>query len=158
MNVIFLDIDGVLNSAEYDSNRNEKDGNIDLTRLPLLKEIVDKTNAKIVLSSSWRKVWFKDISLCDIVGKELSDTFNSAGLEIYDKTPVLGRRKDEIKAWLQNNPHIENYAIIDDMTFGWEELSDHLVKTNALIGRGLEQTHVDSAIKILTYKDGKSKL
>ena len=58
--VIFLDIDGVLNSLAYDRGRKENDGNIDETRLPLIKQIVDETQAKIVLSSSWRTHWNKD--------------------------------------------------------------------------------------------------
>lgn len=56
MRVIFLDFDGVLNSAVYDRTRDlTKNTSIDETRLPLLKQIVDRTNAKIVLSTSWRK-------------------------------------------------------------------------------------------------------
>ena len=58
MKVIFLDIDGVLNSRRYDAKR-DKNGNtnIDETRLPLVKRIVDATGARIVLSSSWRNDW-----------------------------------------------------------------------------------------------------
>ena len=59
MKIIFLDIDGVLNSAKYDKKRTADDGNIDTTRLPLLKHIVDSTKAKIVLTSTWRKFWEK---------------------------------------------------------------------------------------------------
>lgn len=52
MKVIFLDIDGVLNSFIYDLERKEGETAIDHTRLPLLKRIVDETGAIIVLSSS----------------------------------------------------------------------------------------------------------
>lgn len=56
MKVIFLDIDGVLNSRTYDRKRNwNEQTDIDETRLPLIKEIVDATDAKIVLSSTWRQ-------------------------------------------------------------------------------------------------------
>ena len=51
MKIIFLDIDGVLNSRVYDRKRNwNEQTDIDETRLPLIKEIVDATDAKIVLS------------------------------------------------------------------------------------------------------------
>ena len=56
MKVIFLDIDGVLNSIKFDRLR-MRDGRsdfIDESRLPLLKQIVDSTNAVIVLSTTWR--------------------------------------------------------------------------------------------------------
>ena len=38
MKVIFLDIDGVLNSAIYERDKRKDQGNIDETRLPLLKK------------------------------------------------------------------------------------------------------------------------
>ena len=55
MKVIFLDIDGVLNSGAYDRRRNWNElTDIDESRLPLVKQIVDQTGAVIVLSSTWR--------------------------------------------------------------------------------------------------------
>mgnify|MGYP003308514771 CR=1 FL=1 len=48
MKVIFLDIDGVLNSVRYDRERTPEQGNVDETRLPLLKRIVDAAQAQIV--------------------------------------------------------------------------------------------------------------
>ena len=46
MKILFLDIDGVLNSRAYDRRRNwDEQTNIDETRLPLLREIVDRTGA-----------------------------------------------------------------------------------------------------------------
>lgn len=51
MRVIFLDIDGELTYTGY---RNEKTHNIDPKKVALLKEIVETTDAKIVLSSSWK--------------------------------------------------------------------------------------------------------
>ena len=71
MKVIFLDIDGVLNSIAFDRERINEQGNIDETRLPLLKQILDETGALIVLSSLWRKHWDKEPSLCDNLGADL---------------------------------------------------------------------------------------
>lgn len=43
MKIIFLDIDGVLNSRAYDRKRNwNEQTDIDETRLPFIKEIVDR--------------------------------------------------------------------------------------------------------------------
>lgn len=150
MKILFLDIDGVLNSAKYDKSRSENDGNIDPTRLPILKRLVDATDAKVVLTSTWRKFWEKEESRNTETGKELNKVFASVGLEIFDKTPIVGHRKDEILSWLEANPKTEHFCIIDDIAFGWDELSDFVVKTNPLIGRGLEQCHADMAIKILS--------
>ncbi len=57
MKIIFLDIDGVLNSRQYDAERGTAEGNIDVSRLLLLKQLIDQTGAKIVLTSSWRRHW-----------------------------------------------------------------------------------------------------
>lgn len=56
---IFLDIDGVLNSATYFYGKKRLEGEIetdmvDEKKVKLLKEIVDKSGAKIIVSSSWR--------------------------------------------------------------------------------------------------------
>ena len=51
MNIVFLDVDGELTYSDYD---NDETANIDIEKVKLLKEICDKTNAKVVISSSWR--------------------------------------------------------------------------------------------------------
>ncbi len=151
MKVIFLDIDGVLNSRAYDRERTISDGNIDLTRLPLLSKIVERTGARIVMSSSWRIHWDKASEACDAIGEELNETFISAGLEIYDKTPVIGDRAKEISAWIKVHPEVDGYVILDDIFGGWGEHEEHLVKTSPLIGRGLGEKHVSDAIRILEH-------
>ena len=151
MKVLFLDIDGVLNSHKYDLTRMPDEGNIDETRLPLLFEIIVRTDAKIVLSSSWREHhWSKEADMSDAVGWELDELFGRYGLEIFDKTPVLPNndRSEEIKRWLADH-EAEHFVILDDLRFGWGDLDPFVVKTSYRIGRGLEQKHVDAAIKLL---------
>jgi len=156
MKVIFLDIDGVLNSRAYDKKRDiNAQTNIDETRLPLVKRIVEETGAKIVLSSTWREDCEKDPDICREDGVYINQTFSKFGLEIFDKTPFLGicaDRSEEIKTWLEETPHkIESFVIIDDYRFVWGSLSDNFVKTNPNFGLGLEEEHVLKAIKILNY-------
>lgn len=153
MKVIFLDLDGVLNSVKYDRERDISTRSyIDGSRLPLLKEIVEETGAKIVFSSAWRKHWNEDTALCDEEGKYIVDLFASYGLTIYDKTPefeLFTPRKQEIAAWLNDHPEVKKFVILDDARFGWEELAPYFVGTNMYIGRGLEPEHVEKAIAIL---------
>ena len=152
MKVIFLDIDGVLNSIAFDRERTSEHGNIDETRLPLLKQILDETGALIVLSSSWRKHWDKESSLCDNLGVEINSIFGIYDIAIYDKTPQLqsNDRAEEIRWWLSQNEMVKSFVILDDIAFGWGlDLQDHLVKTNCRIGRGLECQHVIRAIELL---------
>lgn len=154
MKIIFLDIDGVLNSRMYDRMRNwNEQTDIDETRLPLIKEIVDATGAKIVLSSTWRKHWDKDENLCDRDGRYINETFAKFCLSVYDKTPDIGAgapRKAEVSKWLKDTAEsIEAFVIIDDYRYGWEELSERFVKTEPNFRLGIEREHAERAIAIL---------
>ena len=154
MKILFLELDGVLNSREYDSKRNwNEQTDIDETRLPLVREIIDNTGAKIVLISTWRSHWNRDENLCDEDGIYINSLFSKYGLAIYDKTPDLGllsKRKDEVKAWLaEHTGEVERFAILDDYRFGWDGLSDFYIHTNPNYGLGLEEEHVEKAIVLL---------
>ena len=154
MKVIFLDFDGVLNSAQYDKIRDlVSNTNLDETRMPLLKRIVDETGAVIVLSTSWRSHWHKKENECSPIGVWINAIFAKYGMTIYDKTPQLsfqaGRQK-EILSWLEYPPErVESYVILDDDGLGWGKLSDRLIKTSPHIGKGLEEEHVQKAIALL---------
>ena len=52
MNYIFLDVDGVLNSEIYLSSHLDDDAVLDENAIKLLAELVNKTDAKVILSSS----------------------------------------------------------------------------------------------------------
>ncbi len=154
MKVIFLDIDGVLNSVMYDAERGDesRDTRIDMTRVALLAEIVKRTGAEIVLSSTWRDDWDKDPTVAGDDGKYIDKCLASYGLSIMDKTPELDYsddRKDEIIAWLvAREERIDSFVVLDDIGCGWGEISDRVVVTNPY-GYGLEQRHVNTAIFIL---------
>lgn len=135
MKVIFLDVDGVLNCS---STRERFEGyiGVEQNKIALIKEIVDKTDAKIVLSSTWRLdfLWFND-------GRSVKlDTFNylkdelaKQDLEIFDVTPSHndGWRGREIKEWLDNHTEVENYAVIDDNIYDIVlECKGHVVQTS----------------------------
>lgn len=127
MKVIFLDVDGVLNSEDDLMIYREKNNitgcilyvEVEDRPLKLLKEIVDKTSSKIVVSSSWR-VGCERSGRESIFGKELYEKLEKRlkdyEMEIYDITPYLGvgtQRGDEIREWLSNN-ETENFVILDD--------------------------------------------
>lgn len=163
MNIIFLDIDGVLNTNEsfkkeyYKSKELNRDRiyPIDEERLLYLLEIVKLTNAKIVLTSSNRLNFIKvDNKLIPLngIGKDIINSFNRYNLSIYDITPYDNNRirGNEIKMWLENNNNVDNYIIIDDEEVGLELYKDKLIKTN--INNevyGLNVRHIDKAIKKL---------
>lgn len=153
MKIIFLDIDGVLNSSDYRKQMGIQYFSeiIDRRKMPLLKKIVEETDAKIVLSTSWRKFWDEGESQMDPVGQYINDVFAEYGLTIYGKTPVMEEsgRNAEIKAWLDGKWYVDNYVILDDKDFGWSpELRAHFIRTD-LNGDGLEGVQAQETIDVL---------
>ena len=147
MKVIFLDIDGVLNSDEYIDRAKNSQGierHIDIDKVKLLKKAINETGAKTVLTSSWRNS--KDIGpLREFLAK----------YEIYfDATPFINwERGLEIKQWLLEHNRVEDYIILDDEIYDSfdKEMLRHLVKVSDANGRrlgeGLTQKDIDTIIK-----------
>ena len=147
--VIFLDFDGVLNSAKYLLGCGECGMAIDPTRMVLIKQIVAATDAKIVLSTSWREHWSKDWVNCDSTGVLINSIFSIYGLQIWDKTPELhARRETEIKSWLDMHPEVENFVVLDDRLLSADYSNGHFIKTSNYFD-GLDEMDVQKAIEIL---------
>ena len=135
MEIIFLDVDGVLNSVQDRFSWTiESD-----KHLILLSCIVRRTNAKIVVSSSWR-----NCGLLDTLKKRLNDFLMS----IYDKTKDIGERGLEIKEWLDSHNGVESFVILDDEDFDIKSyFPNNFVKTNEKVG--LQKEDVEKCIAIL---------
>lgn len=158
--IIFLDVDGVLNSQSYHLRCKLNDNSeweIDEECVKNLKTIVDKTGADIVLSSTWRRM--KDSHRLSI---RLNMILDKYGLHISGKTPWLhGERPKEIKTWLDNyiskGNGIKSFVILDD-DFSVDEykkygLENNVVKTSFYEENGgLRMEHVEKAIYILERK------
>lgn len=160
MKAIFLDIDGVLNCG-YSESRCGKYVGIDDDKVELLKQIVDKTGAIIVLSSSWRLGHTRYGQSLEHHHEYMNEKLGKYGLKIYDVTPELSRHGDlrgkEINTWLQEHTdlNIESWVVLDDEFF-WDfdlpqyDILDHWVRTDYYDPEGgLSQEHVDKAIEIL---------
>lgn len=168
MKIIFLDIDGVLNSNEYYNSlsNEEKHGyeyDIDIEKVKLLKEIVDATDAEIVLSSTWRMLREIDEEPALPMFTYLENVLKQYGMEIKDYTPVISNNRPlEIKTYLygldleieNNNLETINFISLDD------DFTEKEYKEVGLIGcliqtsywrspGGLQPEHVEQAIKIL---------
>ena len=156
MKIIFLDIDGVLNSSDYRQRMGMDYFSqiIDRRKMTLLKHIVEETGAEVVLSSTWRKFWNPGENQLDPAGQYIHDIFREYGLWIHSKTAVLERagRNEEIQAWLARYPYVDGYVILDDKDFGWSDaLRAHFVQTD-LNGDGLEESQVQRIIDVLKEK------
>lgn len=144
MNVLFLDIDGVLNNlAMYKCpntvwRSNQTDIIMDLDNMQCLKELVFLTGCKIVLSTSWRTL-----------GNRIRYVFQEADLPpIEDATPVLGMnaRAEEIQQYLLEHPDVDRYVILDDCDVFPGDIHNHLVQTNPMTGLTMEDVRKACAI------------
>ncbi len=152
MKIVFLDIDGVLNSEKYVCKANGVGVVIDPKRMFLLKQIIDSTGAKIVLSTSWREHWDKSSEKCDASGKQINDIFSKFDLQIFDKTPKINSgREQEIKSWLDEHPRVQNFIVLDDKFLSADFLKGHFIKTSNYYD-GLDETDVKKAIDILNNR------
>jgi len=154
MKIIFLDIDGVLNVIPEDHD--QFGGTFHKNFVENLRAIVEKTGAKIVITSTWRhggRQTMKDMwQYRDLPG------------EMFDITPYLGhdvQRGEEIKHWLAIHPDVDGYVIIDDDRDMLLDQLHHFVWTFNNIdhsdfvdmGYGLTKECTNKAILILTkYK------
>lgn len=145
MKILFLDIDGVLNSMEdFVESKVFKDTTVNFglsvisrQKLAMLQHIVEETGCKIVVSSSWRKMYSLD---------EIHQNFCRRGWTlsrdiIIDRTPDLrsGFRGHEIVKWMEkyNSEGLEeitSFAILDDDSDFQEELRHVFVHTKGVIG------------------------
>lgn len=153
MKIIFLDVDGVLNSIDSEDRFHCFIG-LDYSGIKLLKEIVDATEAEIVLVSTWKTSWSKDGSRPDSLGAYLDQRLAEEGLTITDKTDgSMNERGHGIVDWLFEHP-TESWIVLDDEIFeDYEEcgIMPHLIKTSFYDG-GLKEKHVEMAINLLNQE------
>lgn len=164
MKYIFLDIDGVLNSKKWGDSDAYKQAtagmsdaevmliahhlHLDPDALKLINDLVKRSGAKVILSSTWRGKYS-----C----QEMTDMMKSRGgdFEISDATPVLfgkvhssriprGKEIGHFLRLLEEWP--EAYVILDDHD---DMLShkDFLIQTDVKVG--ITQDDVERALKIL---------
>lgn len=168
--VLFLDIDGVLNTERWHDRCVEAGAayadnfgyDFDPEAVEGLRRIVDETGADIVISSSWKfwglstmqKLWASR----DLPGKVIDVTPNNVSddmlLSVDLDTMMLPAGKgSEIKEWLTANGNPDSYAILDDMDDMLPEQQSRFVQTDPSVG--ITREDADRVITILTGKAPK---
>ena len=161
--VIFLDIDGVLNTgwwySQMDKNTpKDKYGYaFDPNAVSNLKKIIDETGADIVISSSWKSFGISELEdmwqdrglpgkLIGITPNTVSDELLlNADLNHMERFSIRGM---EIKEWLdKHGKNVSHYVIIDDMDNFLPDQQPYFVQTNPEVG--ITKEDIDMAIKIL---------
>lgn len=170
MRVLFLDIDGVLNSDAYlkanpgSFDRSGPDAYVsmfDPAACARLRTVLTVTGAKLVISSSWRVV-HRD--------EEIARYLAARGITtpIVGHTPQLiddvvdhanvvraAQRGDEIAAWLKEHPEVHAYAVVDDSD-DMDAVRDRFVRTTWAHGMLDEHVHrlVRHLMRPLKFVDG----
>ena len=171
MKIIFLDVDGELTYSDYENSETE---NIDIEKVKLLKEICDKGNAKVVISSSWRG----SETYTPRIYHTLINILVNNGIEVLGDTPYIDckyeddvpeiiamttleelpnfkmkhgtGRAAEIQKYI-NEHDVENFVILDDEDWDWSDYGygKHWIQPTWFGNGGLQREHVDMAIEIL---------
>jgi len=146
MNIIFLDIDGVLVSSNHLLTNGRNREEFDPQCVLYLNELLQKTEAKIVISSNWRRIY----SL-----HELRYLFQKNNVldRIIGVTPFFNlttMRGDEIQAYLTHSKDkISNFVIFDDEE-NMLNLSDHYIQTHFQVG--IQKKDIEQAFQFFTSK------
>jgi hypothetical protein len=171
MNLLFLDVDGVLNGF-YTKERIAGYCFVEDEKVQLLKEFVQRNNLKIILSSTWRYGYYyerkikedKTFVTSPEIEKDITlyhafvDKLKKFELEIYDYTDIIDEKNRglEINSFLVNYPgEIEKIIILDDIN-NVKPVGRFFVRTSMV--DGLTERHIKKAEKILKEQaEGKIK-
>ena len=127
MKYIFLDIDGVLNAP---GDKDLIEGIVAKDKLDLLKELINKTNSKVIIISS-RRLYKEDR---DLVLKALDDIYDD--ISFISNKLTSKYRKDEINDFLLTHPCLK-YVILDDVDCNYSEdffMVKHYVPIDGILG------------------------
>lgn len=148
MKVIFLDLDGVMITGSYQKRSTEFEGyHFTPSSVKNLKQIMERTGAYIVVSSTYRMAGFE----------YLRKMFNANGLTdgLIGQTPVIeyGIRGDEIWQYIEESrldPQnaVEQFVILDDHD-DMGELMPYLIQTKWV--SGLDEEAREKAIQMLEH-------
>lgn len=130
--VVFLDIDGVLNTRTTVQSSSKGYTGIDDARVTVLANTIRKYGGgDIVLTSDWKDLREDDVDYLYLLSK-----LNNCGLTISGKTKDENHaRGTGILEYLKLHPEIEEYVILDDNTFDFRDhrkLWERLLLTNGI--------------------------
>lgn len=155
--IIFLDVDGVLNSTQDAMDF------ISSERLDLIRHLLEsKKNTRLVISSNWlqtddglfllNEYLFKANLTKYVLDKipSRSETY----LYFYNNLPKMSdyqhKREKRIEYWLLlNQAYVDSVLILDDLNLNFQNhLKNHFLK----IKNGIEESHIEKALNILNQK------
>lgn len=172
--IVFLDVDGELTYSAYENPDTE---DIDIEKVKLLKEICNRTGAKVVITSSWRgneeytpKCYY---TLTNILSHFKIDVLGDAPYvpaepehEIdWTKGVTIGElsrtnvkygtgRAAEVQKYMQDND-VDNFVILDDDDWDCHRYGygDNWIRPTWYGDGGLKREHVEEAVRLLNHSE-----
>ncbi|APR84219.1 Hypothetical protein A7982_09568 [Minicystis rosea] len=150
--LIFLDIDGVLNSVQYLAEHTGGEGvvivdgefdataHIDPARVTRLNTLVERSGARVILSSSWRRSFGLEKTQRSLRAKGFAHELEGETVRL-----VGHPRHMEIRHYLAMFAAMPSFVVLDDAPEAGVGLGDHFI----LVSDGLEDAHVETAVAIL---------
>jgi len=141
---IIMDVDGVLNNQVYKSTNTDVNHDLDFKNVLVLKTILKKTGAKLVIVSSRIGDTVKYVKL----KRELAE-YSIVADDYLFKPSVY--RTDLVKEYIKDN-NIEHYVVIDDNEFNHKEaFGDRYIKIDP--SHGLIGDKINRVIKKYIFQD-----
>ena len=172
--LIFLDFDGVLNTERYyaklkaqDLPYKDKYGHLfDPESVTNLQKIIDATDARIVVSSSWRYMgldnlqrmwydrdlpgWIEGITPMHLDDDKLLET-DLSKLDVITADMFCSSRGNEIKAYFNEvlgvGMDTQRYVILDDLKDVLPEQEEHFIRIDPIVG--ITEEDAEKAVEIL---------
>ncbi len=166
MKLIFLDLDGVVNSDVYNSSELykqatagksdalimliEHNSHLDPDAIKLVNELVDRSGAKVVLSSSWRFKYSPEEATEILKSRGATFTIIANTPKYTSEESNFKSRGEEIASYLSSLKYQpESFVILDDRS-DVGNLKNNLVLTDAKYG--ITVLDVEKGLKILGTK------
>lgn len=151
---VFLDIDGVLNTRTTCERTDDYSVGIDDERVKILSDAMSHyKDAKLVLSSDWKMLKEHEGDYIYLVNK-----LAKRNLSIYGKTvDMVADRGNGIVNYLKEHPEIDEYVVIDDRKFDFEDFDKVWERLLFTDSKGIENSrHIAKypaveAIEFLDY-------
>jgi hypothetical protein len=155
--IIFLDIDGVLNSAQFRAESTTGEGvvivngafdataHIDPRRVARLNRLIEATNAEVVLSSSWRTLFGPERTQSSLRARGFAHQITDCTVRLVGEA-----RRVEIESYLAALGTRPRFVILDDDA---EEVGAGFGRNFVHVPDGLEDEHVERGCRILLGVD-----
>ena len=153
--VVFLDIDGVLNTrTSCVRTPSAKYYGVEESRISLLSHAMRQNRADgVVLTTTWKNMRPDDEDFIYLV-----EALKKYDIEVLGRTKERwgSQREEGIKEYLKENPSVDEYVILDDNQYGFDDYNKMWERFLDTKGKGIENATYASrtpAIETILFLD-----